>query len=211
MGVVMLAVAVAGFLTSFKITRVPPSGARAPFRLNPFGEVMDRNQAPAERPSAVADGDGDLLLLVPGRAVSNGSVAVRQRSAEADDLHVGLMVTCLAIGIGAGSMLAGRLSGDKVELGLGAARLHLHGRFLHRCCIASRGSYALSVVIAVAAGRGERPVHRAAERLSAAAQRERRKGPHHRHQQFLQHPRTAAGVRRASGLHDKLHVVRRTS
>ena len=35
-----------------------------------------------------------------------------------DDLSVGLMVTCLAVGIGAGSLLAGRLSGDKVEIGL---------------------------------------------------------------------------------------------
>ena len=34
------------------------------------------------------------------------------------ELRIGLMVTCLAVGIGAGSMLAGRLSGDKVELGL---------------------------------------------------------------------------------------------
>ena len=34
------------------------------------------------------------------------------------DQLVGLMVTCLAVGIGVGSMLAGKLSGDKVELGL---------------------------------------------------------------------------------------------
>ena len=39
MGVVTLAVAVAGFLTSLKITRVPPSGAHAPFQKNPFGEI----------------------------------------------------------------------------------------------------------------------------------------------------------------------------
>jgi len=37
---------------------------------------------------------------------------------KAPELQVGPMVTALAIGIGAGSLLAGRLSGDKVELGL---------------------------------------------------------------------------------------------
>ena len=40
MGVVMLGVAVAGFLTSLRITRVAPSGATAPFRPNPLAEVI---------------------------------------------------------------------------------------------------------------------------------------------------------------------------
>ncbi|MGH7829491.1 MAG: AMP-binding protein, partial [Candidatus Binatia bacterium] len=35
-----------------------------------------------------------------------------------DDLKIGLLVTFLALGIGFGSLAAGRLSGDKVELGL---------------------------------------------------------------------------------------------
>jgi acyl-[acyl-carrier-protein]-phospholipid O-acyltransferase/long-chain-fatty-acid--[acyl-carrier-protein] ligase len=47
----------------------------------------------------------DLILL--GREVM-----------KIDEIRIGLMVTSLAIGIGAGSMAAGRLSGDKVELGL---------------------------------------------------------------------------------------------
>ena len=48
------------------------------------------------------------------------------------DLKVGLMVTALAIGIGAGSMLAGRLSGNKVELGL----VPLGAMFMGIFCIA---------------------------------------------------------------------------
>src|SRR5881397_3535397 len=40
MGLVMLAVAITGFLTSLKITAVSPSGAAGPFRLNPFSEVL---------------------------------------------------------------------------------------------------------------------------------------------------------------------------
>ena len=36
----------------------------------------------------------------------------------ADDSGVSLLWVFLAVGIGAGNMLAGRLSGDKVELGL---------------------------------------------------------------------------------------------
>src|SRR5436309_13351642 len=39
-GVVLLVVAITGLLTSFKITRVPPTGTTAPFRANPFSEVV---------------------------------------------------------------------------------------------------------------------------------------------------------------------------
>ena len=35
-----------------------------------------------------------------------------------DEFHIGLLGTFLAIGIGAGSLAAGRLSGDHIELGL---------------------------------------------------------------------------------------------
>ncbi len=40
MGVVMLGVAVVGFLASLRIPHVNPSGATAPFNWNPFGEVF---------------------------------------------------------------------------------------------------------------------------------------------------------------------------
>ena len=141
-GLATLAVAVTGLLTSLRITRVAASGAPAPFRWNPFAEVSPA-QPSAQRPPALADRAGHLLLLVPGRAVSDGPAAVRQGSAATWTSGASvLMVTFLAIGIGVGSMLAGRLSGDKVELGLvplgsilmGVFSLGLYG---------ARSSYAL--------------------------------------------------------------------
>ena len=118
MGVVTLVVAVAGFLTSLKITRVPPSGTHAPFQKNPFGEVwIGTKHLLKERPLTLtvlgisyfwflgALFQMDLFLF--------GSDVLKET-----DLKVGLLVTALAIGIGVGSMLAGRLSGNKVELGL---------------------------------------------------------------------------------------------
>ena len=35
-----------------------------------------------------------------------------------DEFHIGLLGTFLAVGIGVGSLAAGRLSGDHIELGL---------------------------------------------------------------------------------------------
>ena len=57
---------------------------------------------------------------------------------QVDDLQIGLMVTCLAIGIGVGSMLAGRLSGDKVELGLVPLGSILMGLFCDRAVRGAR-------------------------------------------------------------------------
>ena len=117
-----------------------------------------------------------LVFLVSGRAVSDGPAAGRQaKCCRLSDLRVGLMVTCLAVGIGAGSMLAGRLVGRQSGAGAGAARVRLDGRRSRLSLYAARGSYGVVGGDAGAAGRGERPVHRAAERLSAAAQARRKK------------------------------------
>ena len=130
-----------------------------------------------------------------GAAVSDGPAAVGQRSAATSaTCWSDLMVTCLAIGIGAGSMLAGRLSGDKVETRAGAAGLDPDGRVQSRWLYAARGSYRLSVVDAGAAGLASGlfivPLNAYLQQRSESA----RKGPHDRHQQLPQHDGHAAGL-----------------
>ena len=72
-----------------------------------------------------------------------------------DETHIAMMVGCLAIGIGIGSMLAGRLSGDKVEIGLvplGSALM----TFSSAALWLSKGSYLMSIlslaVLGIASG-----------------------------------------------------------
>ena len=121
-----------------------------------------------------------------------------------------LLWAFLAIGIGAGNMLAGRLSGDKVELGLVPLGSILMGVFAFGTC-AVRRIAAVGGGHGLAAGSVERPVRRAAERLHAAAQRPAGKGPRDRHQQLSTDHRDAAGVRHCMWLlHDRLHIGRRT-
>ncbi|MGA2329972.1 MAG: acyl-[ACP]--phospholipid O-acyltransferase [Bryobacteraceae bacterium] len=117
-GLALLAVAVAGTASSLGISRVPASGSTAPFRWNPWGEVgSGLRRLFTDKPlwlTVLAISYffclGTLLkmdLLVLGRktlGVSEGRTAT--------------LYTFLAIGIGIGSVVAGRLSGDKVELGL---------------------------------------------------------------------------------------------
>ncbi|MGH9664156.1 MAG: MFS transporter, partial [Bryobacteraceae bacterium] len=144
MGLAMVAVAVTGFLTSLRITRVPASGTTASFQWNPFAEVVTGTKhLLADRPLWLtvlaisyfwflgALFQMDLLLF--------GSDVLR-----VDDFRVGLLVTGLAVGIGAGSLLAGRLSGDKIELGL----VPIGSILMGLCSIAlyaARGSYPWAV------------------------------------------------------------------
>ena len=143
-GPVMLGVAVTGFVTSLRITRVRPSGAAGGFQWNPFAEVIAGTKQLRR--------DWPLFMTVIaisyfwflGALFQMDLLLFGKEVLHASDLRVGLMVTCLALGIGAGSMLAGRWSGDKVELGLvplgslgmgaGSVALYL-----------ARGSYAWSV------------------------------------------------------------------
>ena len=145
MGVVTLAVAVAGFLTSLKITRVPPSGAVAPFQKNPFGEVwIGTKHLLKERPLTLTV-LGISYFWFLGALFQMDLLLFGKEVLKETDLKVGLLVTALAIGIGVGSMLAGRLSGNKVELGL----VPLGAVFMGIFCVAlyaSRGSYTLSVI-----------------------------------------------------------------
>jgi acyl-[acyl-carrier-protein]-phospholipid O-acyltransferase / long-chain-fatty-acid--[acyl-carrier-protein] ligase len=146
MGVVMIAVAVAGFLVSLKITRVPKSGASAPFRIDPLSEVITGTRHLLQQRALTLTVIGISYFWFLGALFQMDLLLFGSEVLKASDLGVGLMVTALAIGIGAGSMLAGRLSGNKVELGL----VPLGAVFMGVFCIGlnSAGrSYAASVVI----------------------------------------------------------------
>jgi acyl-[acyl-carrier-protein]-phospholipid O-acyltransferase / long-chain-fatty-acid--[acyl-carrier-protein] ligase len=145
LGLLMLAVSVAGLLTSLKIPRVPASGATAPFRLDPFAEVwIGTKHLLKEKPLWLTVLAISYFWFL-GALFQMDLLLFGTNVLKVDDLRVGLMVTCLALGIGAGSMLAGRLSGNKVELGL----VPLGAIFMSVFCTAlyaSRNSYTLSVI-----------------------------------------------------------------
>jgi acyl-[acyl-carrier-protein]-phospholipid O-acyltransferase / long-chain-fatty-acid--[acyl-carrier-protein] ligase len=131
-GLVMLTVAVIGFLTSLRITRVPAAGAKEPFRLNPFAEVaIGTKHLLADRPMWLSV-LGISYFWFLGLLFSNTLVLFGTENLHVSDDKIGLMTTVLSLGIGAGSMLCGRLSGDKVEIGL----VPLGGIFIGLFCIA---------------------------------------------------------------------------
>jgi acyl-[acyl-carrier-protein]-phospholipid O-acyltransferase/long-chain-fatty-acid--[acyl-carrier-protein] ligase len=146
MGLVTVAVAVAGLATSLRIARVRPAGATSPFRLDPFAEVVTGTKhLLADRPLWLTVLAISYFWFL-GALFQMDLLLFGSEVLHAGDLRIGLMVTCLAVGIGVGSMLAGRLSGDKVELGLvplGSILMAVFSVLLY----AARGSYAWSVAM----------------------------------------------------------------
>ncbi len=120
-GLVLVGIATIGTFASFRIPRVPPAidhRATKPFPLNPWSEIIQglRRLIPDRPLWLISLGIayfwflGALLqmdLILYGKNVLGGT-----------DVQVGLLQTFIAVGIGVGSLAAGRLSGDKVELGL---------------------------------------------------------------------------------------------
>jgi acyl-[acyl-carrier-protein]-phospholipid O-acyltransferase/long-chain-fatty-acid--[acyl-carrier-protein] ligase len=117
-GLLMLAIAVLGTLTSLRIARVPPSGAAKLFQLNPFGEIADGLRRLRRDKPLWLTVIGISYFWFLGALVQINMLFFGAELLHLDEFHIGLLGTFLAIGIGLGSLAAGRLSGDHVELGL---------------------------------------------------------------------------------------------
>jgi acyl-[acyl-carrier-protein]-phospholipid O-acyltransferase/long-chain-fatty-acid--[acyl-carrier-protein] ligase len=118
MGTAMLAIAILGTLVSFKIGKVASPNVRTPFALNPFAEVVSgMKRLYRDRPLWLTV-IGMSYFWFLGALFQMDLIVLGREVIKVNEVHIGLMVTALAVGIGAGSLAAGRLSGDKVELGL---------------------------------------------------------------------------------------------
>lgn len=149
----LIAVSALGLAAAFFVTKTRPAFPEAKFRLNPFGEVF----------SAISAMKKDRALYLTLLALSFfwfiGAIfqlAIYLYAREM--LHVGdfetaILVTSLALGIGIGSILAGRVSEGKVEMGLvpiGAIAISVFSITLGF----SYQSYGLSLALLFALGLG---------------------------------------------------------
>jgi acyl-[acyl-carrier-protein]-phospholipid O-acyltransferase / long-chain-fatty-acid--[acyl-carrier-protein] ligase len=115
---VLIAVALLGSASSLGISRVSQPRSREPFAWNPLREVIAGTRTML--------GDKTLLLTIVGISFfwflgalfQMDLLLFAKQSMNLSDSSAGILVAGLAIGIGAGSLLAGRLSGDYIEMGL---------------------------------------------------------------------------------------------
>jgi acyl-[acyl-carrier-protein]-phospholipid O-acyltransferase/long-chain-fatty-acid--[acyl-carrier-protein] ligase len=118
LNLVLLAVAVAGWLFSRGIPRVPAAAPHAPFRWNPFGEITTGLRDLRKNPILWQTTLGISYFWFLGSFLLAAIAPLGKEVMGLPDNQTAILETFLALGIGLGSLLAGKLSGDKVELGL---------------------------------------------------------------------------------------------
>jgi acyl-[acyl-carrier-protein]-phospholipid O-acyltransferase / long-chain-fatty-acid--[acyl-carrier-protein] ligase len=128
-GMTLLGIALVGSAASLFITRSPASGSRVRFRWNPFHEVVIGIRSLRGRPTLWLTVVGISWFWFVGGLFQLSLLLVGQETLHASETRVGLLVTALALGIGLGSVLAGRLAGDHIELGLVPVGSALMGGF----------------------------------------------------------------------------------
>jgi len=148
MGAATIAIAVVGFAASLRITRVAASGATQSFRWNPFGEIAGSTRHLIHDKPLWLAVLGVSWFWFAGVLLKTDLQYFGKDALRADDNGVSLLWAFLAIGIGAGNMLAGRLSGDKVELGLVPLGAALMG-FFALALTAARHSFLLATIAVV--------------------------------------------------------------
>lgn len=128
-GIVLIALAIVGVISSSFITKLPAANPSKKFKLNFLGDIW-QNLAQIRR-------DRVLSLAIIGSAYfwfigalfgEPTILAYSQDVLHLDEMQISLLRACLAIGIGLGSVVAGILSGRKIEYGLiplGAAGLSI--------------------------------------------------------------------------------------
>src|SRR5947207_833484 len=117
-GVIVVGVALAGTALSFRIPRVPASAPSGKVDLNPWREiVLGVGRLRRDRVLWLTV-LGISYFWFLGSLLQTVMILFGTQVMSLSDRWVGILTTFAAIGIGVGSIAAGRLSGDKVELGL---------------------------------------------------------------------------------------------
>lgn len=107
-----------GLVTSLLIEYTPPSGSSKKFTALFFYEVYETLSLARSQPSLLLAIIGSAFFLFLGAFAQLNMIPFAVQSLHLTDIQGGYLFLLMAVGIGTGSVLAGKLSGDNVELGL---------------------------------------------------------------------------------------------
>jgi acyl-[acyl-carrier-protein]-phospholipid O-acyltransferase/long-chain-fatty-acid--[acyl-carrier-protein] ligase len=117
-GLFLVALALAGLAVSLKVPHVPSSGARPALRLNPWGEISHGLRRLYSARVLWLTVLGITCFWLFAALLQMAILLFGKEVMGLDDLRVGLLGAFLALGVGTGSLIAGRLASHKLELGL---------------------------------------------------------------------------------------------
>src|SRR6185437_9492001 len=154
LGLVMLGFAVLGTLLCLHIPKVPPAGRLGKFRWNPFGEIaVGIRELKGRRPLTLTLLGISWFWFV-GALFQLALVLEASEILHVKEAQAGLLFTALAIGIGVGSLMAGKISGSHIELGLVPAGSLIMGVFTAVVAMTTNYSTALVALALVGFGGG---------------------------------------------------------
>lgn len=107
-----------GLLTSFCIEYTPPSGSKTQFNVKVLNEIFHSIKIASQDPCLLMAVLGSSFFLFLGAFVQLNIIPFALQSLHLTDIQGGYLFLLTAIGIGTGALLAGKLSGKVVELGL---------------------------------------------------------------------------------------------
>jgi acyl-[acyl-carrier-protein]-phospholipid O-acyltransferase / long-chain-fatty-acid--[acyl-carrier-protein] ligase len=111
-------VALGSFLVSLRITRVQPASSGEPFRLNFAGEFWRNLGAIRDSRALFLTVLGIAYFWFLGAVFLQNVLIYGRQLLGLGDRQLTVLNACVSVGIALGAFLAGKLSGDQVELGL---------------------------------------------------------------------------------------------
>lgn len=103
---------------SFNIEYTPPSGSSKRFNILFLAEILSTLKNAATRPSLLTAIFGSAFFMFLGAFVQLNMIPFALQSLHLTDVQGGYLFLLTALGIGSGCILAGKISGSTVELGL---------------------------------------------------------------------------------------------
>lgn len=107
-----------GLMASFGIEYTPPSGSSKKFSFLVFNEVYQTLSLAKKEPSLLLAIVGSAFFLFLGAFVQLNTIPYAVQSLHITDIQGGYLFLLTAVGIGIGSILSGKMSGETIELGL---------------------------------------------------------------------------------------------
>lgn len=117
-GAVLIALAAAGFAASLGIARRPAAAPHKPFRINFLGNLWRECAYMRTDRDLWRANLGNMLFFFIAALIQMNLLLYASHVLQVEPLENSTLQASLAIGIGLGSLLAGRLSHDHVEYGL---------------------------------------------------------------------------------------------
>lgn len=111
-------IALIGMITSFCIEYTPPSGSSKRFNIFFLAEIYSTLNIAKQHTSLLMAVLGSAFFLFLGAFVQLNMIPFAVESLHLSDVQGGYLFLITALGIGSGSMIAGKISGKTVELGL---------------------------------------------------------------------------------------------